>query len=50
MYYFIVETMKDKIIVKSDKKHEIIKLYDNFINNYDYLTISKICYKKYKEL
>ena len=50
MYYFIVETIKDKIIVKSNKKHEIIKLYDNFINNYDCLTLSKIYYKKYKEL
>lgn len=49
MYYFIVETMKDKIIVKSDKKHEIIKLYDKYINSYDYLSLSKIYYKKYIE-
>lgn len=50
MYYFIVENMKDKIIIKSDKKQEIIKLYNNFINSYDCLTLSKIYYKKYKEL
>lgn len=50
MYYFIVETIKDEILVKSDKKDEIIKLYDNVINSYYYLTLSKIYYKKRKEL
>lgn len=50
MYYFIVETIKDKITIESDKKHEIIKLYNNVINSYDYLSLSKIYYKKHKEL
>lgn len=50
MYYFIVETLRDEFVVESDDKRELIKLYDKYFNSYDYLSLSKICYKKHKEL
>ena len=45
MYYFIVETLQGTTTEEKTEKKEIIKLYNQYLNGYNYLSISKIYYK-----
>lgn len=45
MYYFIIETFQGTTTEERAEKKEIIKLYNQYLNSYNFLSLSKIYYK-----
>ena len=42
MYWFEVETLQEKYIVKKESLSEIKKEYNKILNSYSYISLSKI--------
>ena len=42
MYYFIIETLTTKTTIKNKNIKELKKIYNDYLNSYNYLSISAI--------